>query len=231
MEMQVLSGILPISQVPAIPSCIYHALLHLPLEQVFGLQHPAETAQQPEDKRTWRGGARPARLLAKQEVQWTAMDVLSAFAELKGWITAKAGRPDVNRAGNAMLRTLAEGRIKWAFYPPGTNEESLPTWKGLEGNGIWITHDDDDYDSEMLLADDDNLSDQDGSDQSASSDDSDEGDEDDIEEEEDENVTAGNTSLKPRSGGTGMFSALTLDDEDPAEEDSDDSGGSEPVAN
>ena len=29
------------------------------------------------------------------------MDVLAAYAGKKGWVTAKAGRPDVNRAGNA----------------------------------------------------------------------------------------------------------------------------------
>jgi hypothetical protein len=32
---------------------------------------------------------------------WTAMDILVAFANAKGWVTAKAGRPDVHRAGNA----------------------------------------------------------------------------------------------------------------------------------
>jgi len=29
------------------------------------------------------------------------MDVLTAYANAKGWVTAKAGRPDVHRAGNA----------------------------------------------------------------------------------------------------------------------------------
>ena len=29
------------------------------------------------------------------------MDVLTAYAEKKGWVTAKAGRPDVGRAGNS----------------------------------------------------------------------------------------------------------------------------------
>lgn len=102
MEMQVLAGVLPVSQISAIPSCIYHALLHVPLEKTYGLRNPAEkTAAEAavQDKRTWRGGARPVAVAKATE--WTAMDVLTAFAELKGWITAKAGRPDVNRAGNA----------------------------------------------------------------------------------------------------------------------------------
>lgn len=29
------------------------------------------------------------------------MDILTAYANLKGWVTAKAGRPDIHRAGNA----------------------------------------------------------------------------------------------------------------------------------
>lgn len=32
---------------------------------------------------------------------WTAMDILVAFANARSWVTAKAGRPDVHRAGNA----------------------------------------------------------------------------------------------------------------------------------
>lgn len=35
------------------------------------------------------------------EPDWTAIDVLTAYADVKGWVTAKAGRPDIHRAGNA----------------------------------------------------------------------------------------------------------------------------------
>jgi len=34
------------------------------------------------------------------------MDVLTAYAGAKNWVTAKAGRPDINRAGNASGCTL-----------------------------------------------------------------------------------------------------------------------------
>lgn len=99
--MQVLAGILPISQIPAIPSSVHHALQFLPLEKIFALQHPAEKEALVEDKRTWRAGMQPSsKLLGSTSRTWTAMDLLTAFAEKKGWITAKAGRPDVNRAGN-----------------------------------------------------------------------------------------------------------------------------------
>lgn len=43
--------------------------------------------------------------------KWTAMDVMTAYADRKGWVTAKAGRPDVNRAGNA-----SEWALSFSFY-------------------------------------------------------------------------------------------------------------------
>ena len=52
-----------------------------------------------EDKRTWREGMKTAT--KEKLLTWTAMDILVAFASAKGWVTAKAGRPDVHRAGNA----------------------------------------------------------------------------------------------------------------------------------
>jgi hypothetical protein len=38
---------------------------------------------------------------------WTAMDILVAFASIRGWVTAKAGRPDIHRAGNASTQFIA----------------------------------------------------------------------------------------------------------------------------
>ncbi|KAL1738008.1 P-loop containing nucleoside triphosphate hydrolase protein, partial [Schizophyllum fasciatum] len=136
MESQVLAGILPISRVSAVPACIHHAACLLPLERILGLTHPGATAPPVEDKRTWRAGSGPKPPPAAP--QWTAMDILTAYAEKKGWLTAKAGRPDVHRAGNAVLRMLAEGRIRWGYWPPGTDEGAIRAAAGVEGAGIWI---------------------------------------------------------------------------------------------
>ena len=112
MEAQVLSGILPISRVSFVPSCIHHLSRLLPLETIFELEHPRtnEVPEQPkEDKRTWRGERAKEREREEREAreqeerrrkQWTAMDILVAFALKKAWVTAQAGRPDTNRAGN-----------------------------------------------------------------------------------------------------------------------------------
>ena len=92
MEMQVLAGILPISRVSAVPACIHFACQYVPLERVLDLTHPdAEELALVEDKRTWRDGTRRE---VKREPVWKAMDVLTAYALKKGWVTAKAGRPE-----------------------------------------------------------------------------------------------------------------------------------------
>jgi len=82
----------------------------MPLEEILNLTHPSIANPEPpvEDKRTWRvdrGDGNAVRALNSQtepkEIKWTAMDIMTAYALQKGWLTAKAGRPDVNRAGNA----------------------------------------------------------------------------------------------------------------------------------
>ncbi|KAF8320613.1 uncharacterized protein EI90DRAFT_3131972 [Cantharellus anzutake] len=139
MELQALCSILPISQILTIPSCIRYIGSIMPLEEVFRLQnfHPSHVAKEPvQDKRTWRTPRqRPAVLPTKSPLKWTAIDVMTAFAIKKGMVTAKAGRPDVNRAGNAILRAIAENKVRWAFWPPGYIQSRTKT------KGIWIADD------------------------------------------------------------------------------------------
>ncbi|KAG1754877.1 P-loop containing nucleoside triphosphate hydrolase protein [Suillus paluster] len=134
MDTQVLCGTLPISRVSAIPFCIHQIAQLLPLETILGLTYPSANTALVEDKRTWRDGKQPT---AKDNgVRWTATEIMIAYANKKGWVTAKAGRPDIHRAGNAILRLVAEGKISWAFWPPGTD---LTAVRSSGGNGIWLT--------------------------------------------------------------------------------------------
>jgi hypothetical protein len=110
LELQVLAGILPISRVSAVPACIHYAAGLIPLERILGLEHPSAQEAPVQDKRTWRDAQTRAGAAAKAPV-WTAMDVLTAYATKKGWATAKAGRPDVNRAGNASPSSRARRRV------------------------------------------------------------------------------------------------------------------------
>ncbi|KZS91691.1 P-loop containing nucleoside triphosphate hydrolase protein [Sistotremastrum niveocremeum HHB9708] len=208
MEMQVLSAILPISQIPSIPSCIHHAARLLPLEEILNLQHPSALEPKAEDKRTWRDGQRPAETeKAARPQKWTTMDILTSYAILKGWVTAKAGRPDTNRAGNAILRLLAEAKIPWAFWPPDFSLREVD-----EGLGIWLGQvhpDESDDSSEGERDDDDDLFDSDNAYKDAHEDGS--GEETTVESEEEKIIVAGG----------GKFGALTLvDDDDEEDEDS-----------
>ncbi|EJD03778.1 P-loop containing nucleoside triphosphate hydrolase protein [Fomitiporia mediterranea MF3/22] len=204
LEMQVLAGILPISQMPAIPSSAHYALQYLPLEKILGLQHPAEKEVK-EDKRTWRSGTQPGSKSDKSVRAWTAMDVLTAYAEKNNWITAKAGRPDVNRAGNAILRALAEGRIKWAFYPPNTDLNVLANEN--KGLGIWIEGNTEDYFAERADSEDEDDSEE--FEIRSSNEDT----ETEEEEEEGEGKKSESHLRSAISSGTGMFGALTLEDD------------------
>lgn len=130
-----LGAILPISQVQAISSCVRYAAAHLPLERILALEPPpVET-----------GGAATAREGEAKGAEWTAARILEALAIRHQYKTAKAGRPDLNRAGNGLLRLLAEGKIPWAFRPPPfvgqeqgcVGDEELDNLV-REGNGIWL---------------------------------------------------------------------------------------------
>ncbi|KAN0060379.1 hypothetical protein ACQY0O_007708 [Thecaphora frezii] len=105
MEMQVMGAILPISQVQALTSVVRFVGQHMPLEQVTRV-HTPEAAQQDE---------------TEGDESWTSVRILECVAERYGWRTAKANRWDVNRAGNAVMRAVAEGRIRWAFRPPSSS--------------------------------------------------------------------------------------------------------------
>ncbi len=113
MEQQVLCGILPISQMQAASSCIEFVGHRMPLEKALDVAQEVESH------------TRSAKL--------TAFSILEALAHKLNFKTAKAGRPDTNRVANLVMRSLAEGKIKWAFAPPTENTEHA-----LTANGIWL---------------------------------------------------------------------------------------------
>ncbi|CAE6472925.1 unnamed protein product [Rhizoctonia solani] len=136
MELQVLSNVLPIAQIPALPACIRYTGGIMPIEDIFGVDKSMLEAEEvAEDKRTWREGMRPIKQdPSAEEHKWTALQVMSTYATKRGWMTAKAGRPDSMRAGNAMMRSIVEGRVPWAFWPPGSEPPET-------GRGIWLQSD------------------------------------------------------------------------------------------
>lgn len=252
---QVLSGVLPISRISAVPFCVHQLARLLPLEQILELTHPFATnstvtftptsdrgsashSSKPssnprskskpvptlvEDKRTWRPGQRPPEQIKVQSKapDWTANDIMIAYAEKKGWVTAKAGRPDIHRAGNAsgylpaglvrkradrvvVLRLVAEGKIPWAFWPPGSSISG--------GDGIWLKDgvqrdawdEDEDRDEEESDSEEEmeELSSEEGDTENRIKIENDESDEEDEDNEDEEPV---------RGGNLGRFGALRIE--------------------
>lgn len=220
MEMQVMGAILAISQVQAISSCIRFVAEHIPLEQVLGLNYP------PDDDENE---------VQEEERVWTGVKVLEAVARRYNFKTAKANRWDVNRAGNLVMRAVAEGRIKWAFRPPISS-------KGGE-EGIWIPESAVGISSAVTGGEDlltaPNPDDDDGEEEEkqseseeGSEDDADEiarkvrfdfgaveNDDDDDDDDEEEAATGGAT--------TSLFSALAVEDGDDDDEDEEEEEQSE----
>ncbi|BEI88039.1 uncharacterized protein CcaverHIS019_0107570 [Cutaneotrichosporon cavernicola] len=125
MELQAMAGILPISQIPSLPACTAFVARHMPLEDIFRVPRPKQ--EDDIDLRTWRG---PRPTTPKKNAGWTAGEIMDARALDRGFLTAKGGRPDANRAANGMLRSVADGRVRWGFYPPGR--------EGQAGVGVWL---------------------------------------------------------------------------------------------
>jgi hypothetical protein len=201
MEIQVLSGILPISHVSSIPSCIHVTSSLVPLERIFNLTHPSLIGEKVEDKRTWRDGVRPSNSKDSREgEEWTAMDVLTAYADKKGWVTAKAGRSDVMRAGNALLRNVAEGRVGWGYWPPGSDAKVIEELMQEDGSGIWIPRLDTDDESENESESGEDEDEEEVGELNDSAESS------EVESEEDEEAQ------DAKIMGAGRFGALSLDD-------------------
>lgn len=57
-------------------------------------------------------------LNVKVEGLWSAMEICDAWAYARGFLTAKAARPDTNRAANHILRMTLGGQIILSLLPP-----------------------------------------------------------------------------------------------------------------
>ncbi|XP_065510815.1 guanine nucleotide-binding protein-like 1 [Caloenas nicobarica] len=94
-ELQVLAGVYPISQLQEPYTAVGFLAARLPLPALLQLRPPSNAAG------------------------WTAWDLCEAWAEKRGYKTARAARNDVYRAANSILRLAAEGRLRLCLRPPG----------------------------------------------------------------------------------------------------------------
>ncbi|CAK8675232.1 unnamed protein product [Clavelina lepadiformis] len=104
-QLQILSGIYPISQVQEPYTPVGYLASHIRLVDLLKLQHPSKSDA-----------------ASDEQLEWTAWDICEAYANKRNYKTAKAARPDVYRAANSILRMAVDGRLCLFVRPPGYTE-------------------------------------------------------------------------------------------------------------
>uniref|UniRef100_H2TUH7 Guanine nucleotide-binding protein-like 1 n=2 Tax=Takifugu rubripes TaxID=31033 RepID=H2TUH7_TAKRU len=105
-QLQILSGIYPVSQLQEPYSSVGYLCERVPFLSVLKLKHPS-----------LQDGDQGNQLT--EGLSWTAWDVCEAWAEKRGFKTAKAARNDVYRAANSLLRLAVDGRLCLCLRPSG----------------------------------------------------------------------------------------------------------------
>ncbi|XP_068426723.1 guanine nucleotide-binding protein-like 1 [Clinocottus analis] len=107
-QLQILAGIYPIAQLQEPYSSVGYLCERTPFLSVLKLKHPRLMEIKPHQRNEESEG-----------LNWTAWDVCEAWAERRGYKTAKAARNDVYRAANSLLRLAIDGRLCLCLRPPG----------------------------------------------------------------------------------------------------------------
>ncbi|KAM0746380.1 P-loop containing nucleoside triphosphate hydrolase protein [Meredithblackwellia eburnea MCA 4105] len=144
MERQVLSGILPIQNVELV---LHFIAQRMPLERILSLTYPDGEEVEVENKTKKNEFSLDddeedfelEEEAPTKKARWTTDAILTAFAQQQGFITAKAARPDLYRAGSVILRQLHSSVIPWGYEPPLS---SSPNFRDVEAvverEGLWI---------------------------------------------------------------------------------------------
>ena len=112
--LQVLAGIYPIAQLQEPFRAIRYLAERIPMVDLLKIKHPSETDHN------------------EKIIEWSPLDICEAWAIKRGYFTAKASRPDVNRASNELLRMALDGRLCLALRPKGYNEKTKYWQEHLE---------------------------------------------------------------------------------------------------
>lgn len=104
--LQVLMGSYPIAQLRQPYASVRFLAERLDLPKLLAMKHP------------------------EGDDEWSAMDICDAFALKRGFLTAKAARPDCYRAANSILRMALDGKITLSLKPKGFQKRKE----------FWATH-------------------------------------------------------------------------------------------
>ncbi|GFN77565.1 guanine nucleotide-binding protein-like 1 [Plakobranchus ocellatus] len=120
-SLQVVAGIFPVSQVREPYSVVGYLAKRLDLPKLLHIQPSSSSSS------GGSSGPQNKHQGANDGWQWSAYDICEAWAMKCGYTTSKAGRPDMYRAANKILRLAVEGQLCLCFYPPGfsKNKETV----------------------------------------------------------------------------------------------------------
>lgn len=105
----------------------------------------------------------PRLLRLRLDEAWSSRAVCEAWALRRGYLTAKAGRPDVYRAAKDILLMAVDGRIALALRPPGWSASAAATaidaatWAADSGMAVNDDAGDDGDDDEVIEQDEEGL--------------------------------------------------------------------------
>ncbi|KAH9499001.1 Guanine nucleotide-binding-like protein 1 [Bulinus truncatus] len=102
--LQIIAGIYPVAQVREPYSVVGFLALRIDIPKLLKLT-PPEFSSVEKDPETG-------------QLMWSAHDICEAWAIKNGFMTSKAGRPDVYRAANSLLRLAVDGQLCLCFRPP-----------------------------------------------------------------------------------------------------------------
>ncbi|KAF8953577.1 Guanine nucleotide-binding-like protein 1 [Entomortierella lignicola] len=185
--LQILSGMYPIAQVQEPYSVVQYLAMRVNIPRLLKLDPPPSYERGP--------------------FRWSAFAICESFALQRGFLTAKAGHPDVYRAANAILRLANDGRILLSFKPPGfftsTKYEQL---RVAEVDASVTTEDEHQSQGKEHIKDDNDA----------------DSDELDLEDQDEEDVPGDKGSKFRVNTRIGGFFGLLQDDEDDGDDDDDD---------
>ncbi|XP_063287408.1 guanine nucleotide-binding protein-like 1 [Pelobates fuscus] len=99
-QQQLLAGIYPIAQIQEPYTSVGYLSCRIAVPQLLKLSQP--------------NGVKNG---------WTAWDICEAWADKRGYKTAKAARSDTYRAANSILRLAVDGRLCMCMRPPGYTQQ------------------------------------------------------------------------------------------------------------
>lgn len=132
------------SHVPGSYLCLYFALSLLRGSATYlTAGHSPRFLSQGQQDLAWNVVGKPEGLL-QERAQWVPPHSFlpPAWAEKRGYKTARTARNDVYRAANSLLRLALDGRLSLCFHPPGYSEQkgrqpSVSPAPAVVGRRVW----------------------------------------------------------------------------------------------